>query len=307
MRRSNNIKNAGSIYLNKAIQNDDVYVKSSIKSLTEISGMRTRKGYDNAVVVSFDEVNPDTKEVSKVNEIVNIVSNQYGHLPNEKFFGEVEAKLMGADVNYKTRSINRNNRSFAVDYILDDERYIVTVKNSEDTIVPMLRFVTSFDSSIKTSGHFGFFRKVCNNGLHVADLEIGFSAKHTGNIIEVVMPNINTLIEKFFDNEFYTLSKEFEHLADTKIEDIREFVKNLADKTGMFKYEASDKNPEPSINSRLVIDIMEREMATLNSPANLWIGYNAFNEVLHGKMEKTFDKQKELDNALFEAVLSMAN
>ncbi|WP_335964886.1 hypothetical protein [Galbibacter sp. PAP.153] len=29
----------------------------------------------------------------------------------------------------------------------------------------MLRFINSYDGSEKTSGHFGFFRKICANGL----------------------------------------------------------------------------------------------------------------------------------------------
>ena len=71
------------------------------------------------------------------------------------------------------RSINRDNRSFAVDYILSDENWIVKVKNVNDKLRPMLRFTNSYDGSCRTSGHFGFFREVCSNGLHIAQSEIG--------------------------------------------------------------------------------------------------------------------------------------
>jgi hypothetical protein len=42
----------------------------------------------------------------------------------------------------------------------------------------MLRFKNSYDGSEKTSGHFGFYREVFTNGLHVVQAEIAFSIKH---------------------------------------------------------------------------------------------------------------------------------
>lgn len=280
-------------YIEKALQNDNVYVTSKIESMEKLTGLPSRKGLEQAVICE--------------GEIVNVVSSSYGHLPNEKFFAEVEAKLIGADVNYKTRSINRNNGSFAVDYILDDERYIVKIKSGADEIVPMLRFVNSYDGTNKTSGHFGFFRKVCANGLHVAHSKIGFSAKHRGSIVEVVLPEISTLITKFFENEYYTLSKKFEVLAETKITDLEEFVRLTATDLKLFKYESSEKNPEPSLNARLVMDTIRRESSVLGEAPNLWLGYNALNEILHDKFKKSFEQQKALDSKIFERVLEFAN
>jgi hypothetical protein len=271
--------------------NDDVFPTNSIVSLSDLLKMPTRKGLEKAIISN--------------GEIVNVVSDSYGHLPNEKFFAEVEAKLINADVEYITRSINRDNRSFAVDYILNDERYAVTIKNGLDKIRPMLRFTNSYDGSCKTSGHFGFFREVCSNGLHVAHSTIGFSVKHRGSIAEIVLPEIGNIVHKFMDNEFYTIQRKFEQMAATPIFDINQFVKDTAKATGLFKYEASEKNPEPSLNAKLVIEYMERERLLLNEQrSNLWIGYNAFNELLHGKLKKTFEAQKKEDSKLFDYVLA---
>ncbi len=276
-------------FLNKLLRNDNVFVKNEVVSLSELTGKTTRRGLENAILSE--------------GEIVNVVSKSYGHLPNETFFYQVESKLADANIEFVTRSINRDNRSFAVDYILKDEKFIINVKNAGDVIAPMLRFVNSYDGSAKTSGHFGFYRQVCSNGLHVAHSKIGFSVKHKGDIAEIVLPEIAGLVTKFMDNEFYSLSRKFEVLAERPIKDLKEFVKVTAEKVKLFQFACSEKNPEPSLNARHVLDTIAREATLLNVEPNLWIGYNAFNELLHDKMKKTFDKQKDFDAKLFEAVL----
>lgn len=281
------------IYLNKVLQNDNVFVSSEIKSLSSLTSLPVRRGLEKVVISE--------------GEIVNIVSDSYGHLPNEKFFYSVEEKLIDSGVNYVTRSINRDNRSFAVDYILKDESCYVNIKNGMDNITPMLRFTNSYDGSNKTSGHFGFFRQVCSNGLHVAHSVVGFSVKHRSEIVDIVFPEIKTLVAKFMDNEFYSLQRKFDVLAETPISDLRDFVKYICGKTGLFQYEASEKNPEPSLNSRLVMDSINRESNLLNTNPNLWLGYNAFNEVLHGKLKKSFEQQKQIDGKIFNTVFEMAN
>ncbi|RYE53368.1 MAG: hypothetical protein EOP48_14550, partial [Sphingobacteriales bacterium] len=86
----------GRIFLNRELQNDNVFVCSELVSLAEITGKPTRKGLEKAIISE--------------GTIVNVVSNSYGHLPNERFFYEVEHKLIDAGIEYKTRSINRDNR-----------------------------------------------------------------------------------------------------------------------------------------------------------------------------------------------------
>lgn len=267
---------------------DNVFVESSIISLSEITGMQTRRGLEQAVICE--------------NEIVNVVSSSYGHLDNRKFYYEAESKLIDADIYYKQRSINKENRSFAVDYVLADDRYKICVKGETDVLRPMLRFVNSYDGSCKTSGSFGFWRKICDNGLHIAHTEIGFSVKHRGNIADVVFPKMDEIVAKFMDNEFYTLKRKFEVLAERPVHNLEGYVKATAKSLGLFKYEASDKNPEPSANARFIYDVIARETRQLNTQPNQWIVYNAFNELLHGKLKKTFDQQRNIDEKLFETI-----
>ena len=274
------------------LQNDDIYVENSMVDMNTLTGIESRKGLEKAIISG--------------GKLVNVVSESYGHLPNEVFFKEVENRLANAGINYVTRAINRDNRSFAVDYILNDESFVVKVKNGTDAIMPMLRFVNSYDGSNKTSGHFGFFRKVCDNGLHVAQSNVGFSVKHRGAIVEISNFHIGSLINTFMENEFYTLSRKFEVLAETYITDLNGFVKATAEKLNLFKFEMSEKNPNPGASARTVIDTIQGEANLLGVKPNLWLGYNAFNELLHDKLKKTFEQQKNIDAKLFEIVTEFA-
>ena len=274
------------------LQKDNVFNPNKIINLSTLLGMPTRKGLEHGVVSN--------------GILVNCVSNGYGHLPNEIFFGEVERRLNAANIKYVTRSTNRDDRSFSVDYILNDESYVVKVKNTTDRILPMISFTNSYDGSNKTSGHFGYFREVCTNGLHIAQTKIGFSAKHKGNIIDISMNGIELMVNKFMENEYYTLSKKFEVLAETVIKDLEGFVKLTADKLNLFKFEKSKENAEPSLNARMVLEIMKNEEVLFGTAPTLWTGYNAFNELLHTKLKKSFDKQAEIDAILFDTVMEMA-
>lgn len=275
------------------LQNDNVFVESKIVSLSDLTNTPTRKGLEMAVI--------------SAGKIVNVVSDNYGHLPNEDFFLKVEESLINADVQYITRSINKDNRSFAVDYILNDDNYIIEVNGSiKDKIRPMLRFVNAYDGSNKTSGFFGYFREVCSNGLNVAESNIGFAVKKSGAICQIVLPEIKHLVNKFMSNEYYTLKNKFDTLQNTKISDVALFVKKVCDETKIIKFEASDKNPAPSKKASDVIDAINSEARLLGTDANLWLGYNNLNELLCNGLSKNFEQQRTIDKQLFNTVLEMA-
>jgi len=277
------------IATNDDANNDSIYVENSIVDTHTITGMETRKGLEKVVISG--------------GKIVNIVSNQYGHLPNNVFFKEVESKLAEANIGYLKRVVNRENCSFSVDYILNDNTLLIKAKNETDIMLPMLRFINSYDGSNKTKGSFGIYRQICTNGLFGFRSEIGFAVKHRGNIASVVMPKIGDLVTKFIDNEYYTLSRKFEVLAETFVTDLTGFVKLTTETLGLFKYEMSDKNPMPSLNARMVLDIINKESNILGTPPSLWNVYNAVNEVIHSKLKKSFDKQIDLDAKLFDFIM----
>jgi hypothetical protein len=277
------------------LQQDDLFIPSEVKLLSDLTGIPSRRGLDRAIISG--------------GEIVNIVSSGYGHLPNEIFFKEAERSLQDAGLEFMQRTINRNNRSFAADFILSDPSVTIELKGAQgspDKIKPMLRFLNAYDGSIKTSGSFGFFREVCSNGLHIAESTIGFSMKHTSGIQEIVIDRIGDLTKQFIDNEYYTLRRKFEVLFDCEVNDPKLFAKALCKRSGIFKYEASEKNPEPGANARLALNIAHAEADQLGVKLNAWHMYNAFNSVLHNKMSKTFSEQHRLDQGIFGASLELA-
>ena len=273
------------------LQQDEIFVPSEMKSLKSLTQMESRRGLENAIISN--------------GKIVNVVSNSYGHVPNELFFKKAEEMLTDARLNYQKRTINRNDRSFITDFIIDDNNQF-SVKNEKDLILPMLRFKNSYDGSEKTSGHFGFYREVCSNGLHVSQAEIEFSIKHSKNNTDLIMPRLNNLFDKFLDNEFYTITKKFDRMREFEIIDTKEFVKEILESTKLFRYECSDKNNDPSKKSREVLEILDNEALLLDEKPNLWIGYNAFNQMLHNTLKKSFSQQERLDKKLFDVVYEMA-
>ena len=136
--------------------------------------------------------------------------------------------------------------------------------------------------------------------------EIEFAIKHSKNNTDLIMPRLNNLFDKFVDNEFYTITEKFDRMREFQIIDTKEFVRKILESTKLFRYECSDKNNDPSKKSREVLEILDNEALLLNEAPNLWIGYNAFNQMLHNTLKKSFSQQERLDKKLFDAVYEMA-
>lgn len=295
------------------LQQDNLFVPTEVKWCKDT----TKKLYDVDGKIIGEEVIPGfmpyntrkgwDKGIFSNGKLVNLVGSGYGHLDNLHFFGEVENKLLEKDIKVLTRYINRDDAAFAADYILNDDRYVVNVKNSNDKIRPMMTFTNSYDGSTKTQGRFGFFREVCRNGLHVATSEIGFSLKHRGNIVQLVLPEIQILIERFMDNEYYEIKKRFEVLAEKPIKNLYEYVEFVCAKTEIFKYQKSEENEEASKKAETVVENIRREAKLLGEETNAWLGYNGFNSVLFNNMKKGFNAQFNFDRELFEATMEYVN
>jgi hypothetical protein len=246
------------------------------------------------------------KAIYSNNTLVNMVGKDYSILSNKNFFGEIEKQLKEKDIKVLKRSINRDERAFAVDHILNDDRYVVNVKNGNDKIRPMLSFTTSYDGSTKTQGRFGFFREVCQNGLFTTTSQIGFSMKRRGDLEYIVIGEVEKLIQKFMDNEFFEIKKKFEVLAETPILDLSKYVKMVCNETNIFQFEKSKENESPSKTAETVIALIKHEAKLLNTESNLFLGYNAFNNVLHNKLKKTFNSQYDWDVKLFNHHMELA-
>jgi len=276
----------------------NIYPKVEVVNIAEKTGFKMRAGLDNFIVVD--------------GEVVKVASKEYGLAKNEQFFGAFEEKLDAAGILYTKRAANNRNRNFKVDYILQDESFHINIKSDKkgaaDVLKPMITAINSYDGSQQTIGGFAGYREVCSNGLHIAEMQIGFKLRHRGNIVEIVLPKIEDLIAQFMDNEFYTLSKKFEVLAESPVPNINEFVKYVLGKTGLAKYEKSEKQPdEPSKAAEHIIATMQTESQKLGVVPNLWLGYNAMNEYIHNSNNKLFTLKEEADKKMFAAIMEMAN
>lgn len=270
----------------------DLYPVTSVETMDNVlNGYKARSGYDKAIISD--------------GTIVNVVSNSYGHVDNRDFFLKVEEKLIEEGIQYLMRGTNRENRSFALDIILDEQDSATVIHSTKgnDIIRPMLRFVNSYDGSCKLSGSCGIYREVCTNGLHVAQSKLEFSFRKRGTITEVLMPSLQKLVAHFISSEFHELRTVFNVLAETPVTDISEYVAFLAKESGLFKYAASATNPLPSLNGRIIEETIAREVALLGTP-NKWIVYNAFNALIHDKLKKPFDQQKKLDRQILDLVIA---
>jgi hypothetical protein len=254
-------------------------------------------------LTGFPAIKSKSKVLISEGEIVNVVSDNYGFLPNENFFLEIEEKLINSDVHYKMETINKGNRRFKVNYILIDEE-AKSIGSQFDKILPMMSFTNSYDGSSRTSGSFAMYREVCSNGLHIAQSEIGFKVKHTKQNLGVLLPEVDKLIEKFTQTEYYELTQKFNQLANRKISDVEKFVKKVCEDTEIFTYEISDKNDNPSRKANDIFSIIKRESSQLSVEPNMWLGYNAFNELLHQQNSRSFSATNEKDSELFQTILT---
>lgn len=101
--------------------------------------------------------------------------------------------------------------------------------------------------------------------------------------------------------------RRFEVLAEVPVIDMKEFVKGVCDRTKLFKFEKSDKNPDPSLNAQFILDKVAIESSKLQTVSNRWLVYNAFNEWLNNdeRNKKTDSMRTEIDSKIFETVEAM--
>lgn len=271
----------------RELKQDNVFVNVEMKSVKEITGMPSISRLTNAVISE--------------GKIVNIVSDRYALIDNSQLYTAVEERLVNADVEYKTSSTNKDNCSFAVDYILENGTQRI---GDNDIIQPLFRFTNSYDGTCKTQGTFGLFRQICSNGLHIAQSEISFNFKHTKNNATLLIPRLEELIQHYLETEYYELNKKINLLSDIKI-DAEKFTKYVCEKSKLFSFEKNIRNTETSEYATRVINTIFSESKILGVEPSAWLGYNAFNEVLHSELNFNFNVKQEKDMSLFELVCNM--
>lgn len=307
------------IFLNRENQNDNVFGSVEMVDTKDFFGGREVASKLDKVIISN-------------NKVVHTCSPSYGLLANQDFFGKMEEELVLEGLNFKTRSFNHNDSRFSVDYILNDESKIITVNDQrnngiDDTIVPMIRLTNSYDGSLKTAGYLGFFRKICHNGMHMTTTQLEFKVKHTKGKMNLFIPNIEQLVQRFLSNEMFFIQDKIQkmktHFIDEK--QIESWIKELAKQDRVWadnseenflmrlrKAEESGKDiskvapAKESPNIEIVKNILIRDAETTGVEPNAWLLYSAFNEFIHSNTSQVFTNQKELDTRVFNSVAEIA-
>ena len=307
------------VYLNREIQNDNVFGSVEMFDTKDFFGGREIASKMDKVIISN-------------NKVVNTCSSSYALLDNQDFFGRMEEELALEGLKYQTRSFNHNDSRFSVDYILNDESKLITVndqKNNgiDDTIVPMIRLTNSYDGSLKTAGYLGFFRKICHNGMHMTTTQLEFKVKHTKGKMNLFIPNIEQLVQRFLSNEMFFIQDKIQkmktHFIDEK--QIESWIKELAkqdrvwvdnsEENYLMRLREAEESGEDlskvipakqSQNIEIVKNILIRDAETTGVEPNAWLLYSAFNEFIHSSTSQVFAKQKELDTRVFNSVAEIA-
>lgn len=279
--------------------NSNIFVNASMMEFSKISDYPSTDNIKNAIISN--------------GKVVNMVSDSYGFISNQDFFGGFEQKLRDEHINFEARYKNYDDVRFTADYILEGSLLVKPEFQSKyagtDMIKPKLRLTHSYDGKTSTAGYFGFFRQVCSNGLHVSKEELAFKTRRTKANIEIIYPTMSEMIENYKKNEQVSIIRKFEVLAEKTISksDLIKVVNNIVTTTDLFKFEKSDKNIEPSKNAQFVLDVIAKESEILNTKPNAWIVYNAMNEWIYSdeRNKKNDDMRRNLDIKVFNKVEQM--
>lgn len=289
------------VYLNRELQDDNLFAPVEIVPTKDLVGYPTASKIAQTVISN--------------GKAVATCSPTYGLLTNVEFFGRMEHELIEEGIQYSRRAFNHNDARFYTDYVLNDDSKVITVLDSknngiDDTIVPMIRLTNSYDGSVKSAGYLGFFRKICENGMHMTHTQIEFSVRHTKGNMEVFIPKIGDLVKKFMDNEMFSITDKIQKMKTHFIDErkLEEWIKQLALEERVFvptnvsRAKGKEGVETESINAKLVKDIIIRDSLVTNTEPNAWLVYSAFNEFIHSTASKVFIDQKKMDVAVFENV-----
>jgi DNA-binding Xre family transcriptional regulator len=240
-------------------------------------------------------------------KIVNMVSADYGFISNQDFFGKFEQKLREERIQFEAKYTNYDDARFTADYILDGELFIKPEHKGKygivDSIKPKLRLTNSYDGKVPLAGYFGFFRQICSNGLHAQVNDLAFQKRRTRSNIEIIFPTMSEMIEQYKKNDQVKIFRKYEVLAEKTIKksELENIVKHFITSENLFKFEKSDKNPEPSIQSQFVLDTIAKECDTLHVKPNAWIVYNSINEWIYSdeRNKKDDGMRRNLDLKVF--------
>ena len=224
-------------------------------------------------------------EKNKEKILVGVCSDIYGFVSTSEIFPKLEellAQKYEFEVVYKQQDYNK----FYVDYvILNQDSYI---GNNNDIIKPAIKIIHSYNGTLKYILLFGFYRKICSNGLYGFVKKTQFDYKHTSNNVEKIINDSLMGIEIFLE-ENEDLKRKYEVLEQKecfypdRVEEILKLTKPLFPKKAI-----------AAVNELLQ---EENKKGVITD----WIIYNIFNQVLNTFQNKLYEEEIiKLDIKIFE-------
>lgn len=235
-------------------------------------------------------------------KLLNVCSPRYELIPCADIFLPIKGILETQGISYTEKYSSENDVLFLAEYTLND---LKTNVGGGDEIQYKINVTHSYNGLRKYAINSGFFRLICSNGL-VIPVEgkeaenFCISGKHTVKINDS-FEQLNKLIASLScGNSIENFSNRFAKLAKHELEGSElERVFDIA-------FKSSDT--VKSSHKDYAKSVLQVEANKLNVKPNLWLVYNAVNQVINSDAlnAKTYEKRSMLDNATLSELFKLA-
>lgn len=221
--------------------------------------------------------------------IVGLCSKKFGIIPCSNLFPVLETEMNKNQYFFEKKYLHQNYCRFYVEYIFNNE---MEFGLNREIIKPSIKIIHSYNGSLKYTINFGFWRKVCSNGLYGFNFVFSLGFKHTMDNIEKIINESMEKLDIFFD-KIEEIKFHYSALEKRKIIKYEDRVRLIADKT---------KFPRKSI-----LPVIERiKVESIGGEVNDWIIYNSFNYVLNNSDFKIYEEEKiKLDIKIFNQIVKL--
>jgi hypothetical protein len=222
--------------------------------------------------------------------IVGLCSKKFGIIPCSDLFPVLEKEIIKNEYKFTKHYIHQDYCKFYVEYIFENP---LEFGLNKEIIKPSIKIVHSYNGSLKYTINFGFWRKICNNGLYGFSSTFSINYKHTMDNVEKIINESLEKLNKFFD-KIEEIKIEYLKLEQKQIiGSFEDRVRLIADKTGF---------PKKSI-----LPVIERiKVESIGGQVNDWIIYSAFNYILNNADFKIYEENKiKLDIKIYNQIVKV--
>jgi len=245
-------------------------------------------------------------------KLLNQCSDIYQLVENERIFPNIEQVLFNNAIDFDVTYKQINDVRFYADYNITDSRFAYKMKDTNDSINPMIRVQHSYNGLTKYAIVFGYFRLVCTNGMTIAveemkEFNLTIKGKHT----EIILKSLEMLNDKlnfFVRNAEIITSKitaKYEKLASNVRGDVTSRIEEVLEASGIIAVENAKFNTVEDILSRIEAEA-NMENLGYKGIVNDFLIYNGINQYLNddNRNIQVPEKRMETDSKVLEYMLA---